>query len=177
MEKEYIVNFIKSDKKDIENAMRNLLKKFFECLSDRNIKEIESLFDDCKQMRYSSQAYLEKNKKELDEDILINIGYVRALLDYTQLYIEDLKIREFMKNLEEVQEKILFELCRHIMMSDVEIARSIGINNEEIKKIISEMNGEDLKVIEEDKTGYVIIYSITPKAYKYFIHRKSLRNI
>lgn len=168
MENEYIVNFVNPDKKEIENAMRNLSKAFSKCLSIGNFEDMENLFNNCKQMRYSAQAYLEQeNCVELDKDILVNIGYARAILDSMKLWIEERKFQERMENLSEIKRRILFELYKCVMMSRKEISNRFGIDEEKVNGIISDINKEDISVIKQENVRGKEIYTITPRAHKY----------
>lgn len=168
MEKEYITNFDKSDKKEIESAMRNLSKAFSECLSIGNLEEMEKLFNDCKQMRYSAQAYLEQeNCEKIDKDILINIGYARAILDSMQLWIEERKFQDRMRNLSEIQMRVLFELYKCLMMSQKEISNRFGLDEEKVKDIISDINKENISVIKQEDVVGEEIYTITPRSHRY----------
>lgn len=169
MKKEYVVNFTQAKKCEIEVTIRNLSKILFKYPQNRNLDEMKQLFNDCKEMRYSAQAYIDMGKESgFDADILVSIGYMRSMLDCLQLWIEDLEIQNHVERLEVIQRQILIKVYQHTEMTDIDLSQEFGIEADKVNKVVSGINKGNMKMIAEDRCGNMTVYSITPKAYMYF---------
>lgn len=148
--------------------MEILFGKIIKYISERNIVELEKLYDKHKVFRYSSQSYLENfdmDKPSADE--LISIGYNRALLDIMQAFVQETKIQKSIQDIgSEKKDKILLNLSKQSCLSGDVLSYMLGMDKSELASIIDEMN-RDIMLVNIEQLGENRLYSIAPKGYKY----------
>ena len=90
----YVINFFKADQDEMQRKTRGFSKIMVELIAEAAFGELEKLQQECKQMRYSAQGYLEDSKVSPEEkNTLVNIGFLNALLDVEHMYIQKLTIQ------------------------------------------------------------------------------------
>lgn len=63
----YVINFFKADQDEMQRKTRGFSKIMVELIAEAAFGELEKLQQECKQMRYSAQGYLEDSKVSPEE--------------------------------------------------------------------------------------------------------------
>lgn len=169
---EYTFSFFKASQDEMQKKTQEFFKKMVELIVEADFNELGKLQQECKQMRYSAQGYMEELKVSTQEkDVLVNIGYTTALLDTIQMYLQKLTIENEMQQIKtKYKNTILSVLARSGTMLHRDLACAIGVSASGLTAIIKQMNATSVQTIHIEEVSKFKLYSITPAAYKYAVH-------
>lgn len=169
---EYVFNFFKTNPEEMQKKTQEFSKKVVELLALTDFGELGKLQQECKQMRYSAQGYLEDSKVPGEEkNTLVNIGYTTALLDVIQMYLQKLTIQNEVQQIKtKYKNAILSILARNGTMLHKELACAIGVSASGLTAIIKQMNATSVQMIRIEEVSKFKLYTITPSAYKYVLN-------
>ncbi|MCM1087735.1 MAG: hypothetical protein NC419_06230 [Muribaculaceae bacterium] len=168
----YAINFFKADQDEMQRKTQELSRKMIELIVAADFSELGNLQQECKQMRYSAQGYLEESEVLAKEkNTLVNIGYVIALLDIIKMYLQKLTIQNEMQQIKtKYKNTILSILARSGTMLHKDLASAIGVSASGLTAIIKQMNATSVQTIHVQEVSKFKLYSITPAAYKYAMY-------
>ncbi|MCI8322274.1 MAG: hypothetical protein HFI54_01215 [Lachnospiraceae bacterium] len=168
----YVINFFKADQDEMQRKTRGFSKIMVELIAEAAFGELEKLQQECKQMRYSAQGYLEDSKVSPEEkNTLVNIGYINALLDVEQMYLQKLTIQNEMQQIKtRYKNAILAALVKAGTMLHKDLACAIGVSASGLTAVIKQMNATSVPTIRVEEVSKYKLYSITPAAYQYITH-------
>ncbi|MBP3505400.1 MAG: hypothetical protein J6K43_03250 [Lachnospiraceae bacterium] len=165
----YAFNFFKASQKEMQVKIQSFAQKVIKLLIEANYREISTLFQECKSIRYSAQGYLEESKIAKEEkETLVNVGYVNAMLDVMQIYLKDLNVQSEIQQINtKYRDEILSVLSKRGTMLHGDLASALGVSASGLNAIIKKMNGTSVKLIRVEEVSKYKLYSITPAAYSY----------
>ncbi|MDE5939273.1 MAG: hypothetical protein K2H37_09355 [Lachnospiraceae bacterium] len=165
----YAINFFKADQEEMRRKTQGLSRILVEFIVKAAFGELEKIQQECKQMRYSAQGYLEESNVPPEEkSTLVNIGYVNALLDVEQMYLQKLTIQNEMQQIKtRYKNAILASLVKRGTMLHKDLACAIGVSVSGLTAVIKQMNATSVPTIRVEEVSKYKLYSITPAAYQY----------
>ncbi|MDE6601499.1 MAG: hypothetical protein K2K90_04935 [Lachnospiraceae bacterium] len=168
----YAINFFRADQEEMRRKTQGFSQIMVEFIVEAAFGELEKLQQECKQMRYSAQGYLEESEVSPDEkNTLVNIGYINALLDVEQMYLQKLTIQNEMRQIKtRYKNKILAALVKGGTMLHKDLACAIGVSASGLTAVIKQMNATSVPTIRIEEVSKYKLYSITPAAYQYVKH-------
>lgn len=165
----YVFNFFKASQREAQDKIQSLFIKIISLLVEANCREMSTLFQECKSIRYSAQGYLEESQiiKE-EKETLVNVGYVNAMLDVMQMYLKDLDAQSAIQQVNtKYRDEILSVLSKRGTMLHGDLASVLGVSASGLNAIIKKMNSTSVKLIRVEEVSKYKLYSVTPIAYHY----------
>ena len=171
---QYTFNFFKASRKEAQEKTQGMAKKMMELLIEADYKEMESLFQECKPIRYSAQGYQEESPFPKEEkETLVNVGYVNAVVDIMQMYLNGLNTQSAIQQIKtKYRDEILSVLSKRGTMLHGDLASALGVSVSALNALIKKMNSTSVKLIHVEEVSKYKLYSITPVAYSYITANK-----
>lgn len=167
------VDFFADDIREISKKTQKLIKKSIGLFAEGEFDEVRDLLEDSKVMRYSVQAYIESLAIENQEkDMLVQAGYVSAVIDSMQLYIDELKVeKEVQKIPTRYKEELLCILKKRGTLLHKDLAAELRVSDNGLTPIIKKMNSTSVRLINVEEISKYKLYSLTPVANQYVVKR------
>jgi hypothetical protein len=170
-QRRYVFNFFKVSQQEMQEKIQGLAKEIAKMMLEANGKAMAVLFQECKSIRYSAQAYLEESKiPQLEKETLINVGYTNAMLDMMQMYLEGMNTRSEIQHVHtKYRDKILSVLVKRGTMLHGDLASALEVSASGLTAIIKKMNETSVQLIHVEEVSKFKLYSATPAAYSYIV--------
>lgn len=163
------VNFFADEVKVLEAKIKSIARNLANLIAESDLPEIKVYYQTIKSGRYSGQAYLqETDVKESTRKTIYDIGYMDALLDLAQLYLEKLsEIKEIDGIKTKYKDEILLILMDKRIMFHKDLAGAIGVSPSGLNAVIKQMNASSVRLINVESVSKFKLYSLTPAGYRY----------
>ncbi len=170
-----IVNYFTDDVREIRKKTQRLIKKSIGLFAEGEFDDVKDLLEMSKTMRYSIQAYIESLDMEHDEkDKLVQAGYVSAIIDSMQLYIDELKVQKEVQSIStRYKEQLLYILKNRGTLLHKDLAAELRVSDSGLTPIIKKMNSTSVKLVNVEEISKYKLYSLTPIANQYIAKQLS----
>ncbi len=166
---DYVINYFCDDKQKIEKNIYKIYLEYISGITEKKLDIIKDLYQKVKALKYAGQGYIESfDHLEEKYEYLINIGYVNALIDSMQKYIQKLdREDDILKVNTKYKQPILKALGMKGCLLHKDLAAWLGISTSALNAVIGRMNRQKTKLINIECVSKYKLYSLTPAAYQY----------
>lgn len=168
-----IANFFTDDIREISEKTQRLIKKTIGLFAEGEFDGVKDLLEDSKAMRYSGQAYIESlNIENHEKDMMVQAGYISAIIDSMQLYIDELKVQKEIQNISTgYKEELLRILKKRGTLLHKDLAAELRVSDSGLTPIIKKMNSTSVKLVNVEEISKYKLYSLTPIANQYVVKK------
>lgn len=168
---ELMLNFFVDDSADAKIKAKKLLRKMIDMIADSDFEEMQRLYKQVKNIKYSGQGYMEEiGNLDEEKSMIFNVGYVYATIDAMQSYIEKNSAEnEIHKVKTKYRDEIFRILAKRGTMFHKDLAAAIRVSPSGLNAVIKQINATSVKLISVEEISKFKLYSLTPIAYQYIV--------
>lgn len=162
-------NFFENGQPDIKSKAARLSRWLTELIVENDFAGINEMYAATKNTRYSAQSYLEEISENGEEkEKVVCAGYIYALIDLMQQYIEKLSTEnEIYKVKTQYRDSVLYIIAKKGNILHKDLAAALGVSPSALTAIIKLINGTSVRLINVNEVSKYKIYSLTPAAFQY----------